>query len=93
MANTDKFFTKPGKTQDEQTGTPKTYSKNEIKGVGVVRDASGKIDKKASYYTVSIRFPKEYEEPIKEIAWENKLTVTEYLNDLVQKELKKGKKI
>lgn len=89
MANTDKFFT--SNKQEHQEITGKTYSKNELKGVEIVRDATGKIDKRASYYTVSIRFPKELEEPIKEKAWENKLTVTEYLNSLVRKDLK-GKK-
>ena len=93
MATADKFFKeapkKAAKTQKEK----KTYSKNELEGVEIIRTADGKIDKKATYYNVSLRFPKKLEAPIKDIAWENRKSVTEYITDLIEADLKKHKKL
>lgn len=91
MANTDKFFSSNKKAASRKTKKEEkqvTYSKNELKGLEVVRDDTGKIDKKASYYCVSLRFPKDYEADMKDRAWETKQTVTEYMNSLVEADLK-----
>lgn len=92
MATADKFFKEaPKKTPKKQE--KKTYSKNELEGVEIIRTADGKIDKKATYYNVSLRFPKKLEAPIKDMAWENRKNVTEYITDLIEADLKKHKKL
>lgn len=68
-------------------------TKNELRGVEVVRDLSGRVDKRATYYTISLRIPKEREESIRSAAWESHQTVTEYINALVLADLKKKKKL
>lgn len=92
MATADKFFKEaPKKAPKKQE--KKTYSKNELEGVEIVRTADGKIDKKATYYNVSLRFPKKLEAPLKDISWENRQSVTEYITALIEADLKKHKKI
>ena len=59
----------------------------------IIRTADGKIDKKATYYNVRSRFPKKLETPIKDMAWENRKNVTEYITDLIEADLKKHKKL
>ncbi len=51
--------------------------------------ANGKVDKKASYYTISVRFPKAWEHDLKDIAFEERYQggITEYINELVRRDL------
>ena len=47
-----------------------------------------KIDPKEAYYSITIRFAKDLETPMKDEAWRNRTNVTQYLNDLVRNDLK-----
>ncbi len=89
---TDALFTNP-----EQKATPAEPSKaGRRRRVDLqIFDDAGHVDQKATYYTMSVRFPKEYKELLRDVAFDDRLEggVTEYLNNLVAADLKKRGKI
>jgi hypothetical protein len=45
------------------------------------------VDRKASYYGITMNFPKPMEEPMKKAAHDSYMSITEYVTDLILKDL------
>ena len=75
----------PTKTEDGRT-----WSRNEkLRDMEIHRTEDGHVDMKASYYTVSIRLPRAWEDDLKKLAWGRRMTVTELFRQLAAEEIER----
>ncbi len=85
-ASNDKFVMKFERSRSE--GKKVTYSRNEVEhGRKVVRTENGNIDTKATYYNVSLKLPRELEQPLKDKVWAEHTNITNYVIKLIEADL------
>lgn len=101
MSRASKFFTESEKP--EKTAAPKPtvnqkdqggyWSRNQAeRNIDIKRTDDGHVDMKASYYTVSIRLPRAWEEDLKKLAWARHISVTELFRKLAEEEIRRQEK-
>lgn len=89
------FFSRSEKQTKKATAAAKpeegkTWSRNEkLRDMEIQRTEDGHVDMKASYYTVSIRLPRAWEEDLKKLAWGRRITVTELFRQLAAEEIER----
>lgn len=77
-------------TEDTQNteNTGNTKDTQNTKNIKNTQDTKGAKKEKLPPYRINLKLKGEYKDYLSDAAWENRTSITQYLNDLIEKDMK-----